>query len=66
MPKPSKIWFSAVTFVLAEVLFYTGGFFLGAELFNKYKSLFDPRKWFNKNQNGSKAVIEDIDSSNKL
>jgi hypothetical protein len=41
-----KIWFSTFSFITAEALFYTGGFFLGKEIFSKYKSFFNPKNWF--------------------
>jgi hypothetical protein len=43
-----KIWFSTLSFITAEVLFYTGGFLLGKEMFSKYKSYLNPKNWFNK------------------
>ena len=44
--KEEKIWFTTFSFVTAEALFYTGGFFLGKELFGKYKSYLNPKHWF--------------------
>jgi hypothetical protein len=41
-----KIWFTTFSFITAEVLFYTGGFLLGKEMFNKYKSRLNPKNWF--------------------
>ena len=43
--REEKIWFTTLSFVTAEVLFYTGGFLLGKEMFNKYKSYLNPKKW---------------------
>jgi len=43
-----KIKFTSISFVIAEVLFYSGGFLLGKEIFNKYKSWFNPKNWFKK------------------
>ena len=43
--REEKIWFTTFSFITAEVLFYTGGFFLGKELFNKYKSYLNPKRW---------------------
>lgn len=37
---------STTALVVMEVLFYAGGFLLGKELFNKYKSKLNPVKWF--------------------
>ena len=44
--RDKKIWFTTFSFITAEVLFYTGGFLLGKEMFNKYKSYFNPKNWF--------------------
>lgn len=56
--KEEKIWFTTFSFVTAEVLFYTGGFLLGKEMFNKYKSYLNPKIWvkglnFDKNKKSS-------------
>jgi hypothetical protein len=53
-----KIKLSTITFILAEVLFYIGGFLLGKEIFNKYKAYFNPKNWFKK-----KAEIVAIDEN---
>ncbi len=44
----NKIKFTSISFIIAELLFYSGGFLLGKEIFNKYKSYFNPKNWFNK------------------
>lgn len=43
--REEKIWFTTFSFIAAEVLFYTGGFLLGKEMFNKYKSYLNPKNW---------------------
>lgn len=43
--KKDKILFTTVSFIIAEVLFYTGGFLLGKEIFNKYRSYLNPKNW---------------------
>ena len=48
MESAIKIKLSTILFISAEVLFYTGGFLLGKEVFNKYKSYFNPKNWFKK------------------
>lgn len=48
----AKITFTTVTLIVAEVLFWGGGLFVGKELFAKYKSYFNPKNWFgNKEKN---------------
>jgi hypothetical protein len=42
----TKVIGLSAAFIAMEVLFYVGGFFVGKELFKKYKSYLDPRKWF--------------------
>ena len=44
--KNQKILFTTVSFITAEVLFYTGGFLLGKEMFSRYKSYLNPKNWF--------------------
>ena len=48
-----KIVFTTISFITAEVLFYTGGFLLGKEMFNKYKSYLNPKNWFKKKKEGA-------------
>jgi hypothetical protein len=55
-----KITLSTVFFILAEVLFYLGGFLIGKEMFNKYKYWFNPVNWFKKRP----AELELEESSN--
>ena len=42
----TKITISTIVFIVAEITFYGGGFLLGKELFTKYKSYLNPKKWF--------------------
>lgn len=44
----TKITVSTIIFIIAEVIFWSGGILLGKELFTKYKSYLDPRNWFSK------------------
>jgi hypothetical protein len=60
-----KITFTSISFVLAEVLFYTGGFFLGKEIFYKYKAWFNPGNWFKKKNSGS-VPIEMVDNDKTI
>ena len=50
-----KVTVGTIVFVLAEVLFYTGGFLVGKELFHKYKSYMNPKNWFKKKDNIEKS-----------
>ncbi len=40
-----KIAVSTVLLVVGEISFWLGGFLLGKELFNKYKSYLNPKNW---------------------
>jgi len=44
----TKITLTTIVFITAEVTFYSGGFFLGKELFIKYKDKLNPKHWFKK------------------
>lgn len=46
--KPLKIKLTSASFIIAEVLFYSGGFLVGKEMFSKYKSFLNPKNWFTK------------------
>jgi len=41
-----KVIGSTTAFISMEVLFWTGGLLVGKELFKKYKSYLNPKKWF--------------------
>jgi len=44
----TKITITTIIIVLGEITFWVGGILLGKELFNKYKSYFNPMNWFRK------------------
>ncbi len=46
-----KVIGSSAAFVAMEVFFWVGGFLLGKELFTRYKSYLDPRRWFKGKKN---------------
>lgn len=46
----TKVIGASSAFIAMEVLFYAGGFLVGKELFIKYKSYLDPRRWFKKKE----------------
>jgi len=47
----SKVTITTVTFIIAEITFWSGGILLGKELFSKYKSYLNPKNWFSKKVN---------------
>lgn len=48
MESKVKVTLSTISLVLGEVLFWAGGLLVGKELFSKYKSYLNPKKWFRK------------------
>ena len=48
MEAKSKITLSTISLIAGEVLFWSGGILVGKELFMKYKSYFNPKNWFKK------------------
>ena len=48
----TKVIGASAAFIAMEVLFYVGGFFVGKELFVKYKSYLNPKSWFKRKQSG--------------
>ena len=44
----TKITITTILIVIAEVTFWSGGLFVGKELFTKYKSYFNPKNWVKK------------------
>jgi hypothetical protein len=47
IPTAYKIGIAAIELIVAEVLFWIGGFLVGKELFAKYKKYLNPKNWFN-------------------
>jgi hypothetical protein len=43
-----KLTITTVDFILAEVLFYSGGLLVGKEVFTKYRQYLNPKNWFKK------------------
>jgi hypothetical protein len=41
----TKVIASTTSFILMEVVFWTGGLLVGKELFIRYKSYFNPKNW---------------------
>jgi hypothetical protein len=52
-----KITYTSISFVIAEVLFYSGGFLVGKEVFKKYKAYFTPVNWFKKKKVETKEDV---------
>ena len=48
LPTKTKLIASTTSFLLMEVVFWSGGLLVGKELFTKYKKQLDPRNWFKK------------------
>ena len=50
LPTKTKVIASTTSFILMELVFWSGGLLVGKELFTKYKKQLDPRNWFKKKQ----------------
>jgi hypothetical protein len=50
LPVKAKVILVTASVILMEVVFWTGGFLVGKELFTKYKALLNPKNWFNKTE----------------
>jgi len=48
MEAKTKITLSTISLIIGEILFWSGGILVGKELFIKYKSYFNPKNWFKK------------------
>ncbi|MDE5420477.1 transporter suffix domain-containing protein [Labilibaculum sp. DW002] len=48
MEAKTKITLSTISLIIGEILFWSGGILVGKELFGKYKSYFNPKNWFKK------------------
>ncbi|KAF0235652.1 MAG: hypothetical protein FD181_3363 [Prolixibacteraceae bacterium] len=48
LPTKTKVIASAVSLVLMEIVFWSGGLLVGKELFTKYKQQLNPINWFKK------------------
>ena len=46
MEPKQKITLTTIIIVTGEVVFWSGGLLVGKEMFNKYKSYFNPKNWF--------------------
>jgi hypothetical protein len=47
IPTAYKAGIATIGFIIAEALFWIGGFLVGKELFIKYKKYLNPKNWFN-------------------
>lgn len=57
LPTKTKVIASTTSFILMEVVFWSGGLLVGKELFTKYKQKLDPRTWFKKKN--KKAITKE-------
>jgi hypothetical protein len=53
LPTKTKVIGSTVSFVLMEIVFWSGGLLVGKELFTRYKKQLNPVNWFKKKQSDS-------------
>ena len=51
-----KIAISSISFIGGEICFWVGGALIGKELYYKYKSKLNPKKWFEKTKTESEII----------
>ena len=58
IPTRTKVIASTTSFILMEVVFWSGGLLVGKELFTKYKKQLNPKNWFSKNKTKDSESME--------
>ncbi|HSM49005.1 MAG TPA: transporter suffix domain-containing protein [Draconibacterium sp.] len=58
LPTKTKVIASTVSFILMEIVFWSGGLLVGKELFTKYKNHMNPKNWFQKNKSSENDVVQ--------
>jgi hypothetical protein len=58
LPTKTKVIASTVSFILMEIVFWSGGLLVGKELFTKYKNQMNPKNWFQKNKSSENDVVQ--------
>jgi membrane-anchored protein YejM (alkaline phosphatase superfamily) len=53
LPTKTKVIAATISFVLMEIVFWSGGLLVGKELFTRYKKQLNPVNWFKKKQSDS-------------
>ncbi len=48
LPAKTKVVAATASFIMMEVVFWTGGLLVGKELFTRYKKRLNPVNWFKK------------------
>jgi hypothetical protein len=48
LPTKTKVVAATASFIMMEVVFWTGGLLVGKELFTRYKKRLNPMGWFTK------------------
>ncbi len=50
LPAKTKVVAATASFIMMEVVFWTGGLLVGKELFTHYKKRLNPVNWFKRNK----------------
>jgi hypothetical protein len=50
LPAKTKVAGATASFIMMEVVFWTGGLLVGKELFTRYKKRLNPMNWFKKRE----------------
>lgn len=48
LPAKTKVILATASFIMMEIVFWTGGLLVGKELFIRYKRQLNPVNWFNR------------------
>jgi hypothetical protein len=50
LPARTKVVAASASFIMMEIVFWTGGLLVGKELFTRYKQRLNPMNWFKKRE----------------
>jgi hypothetical protein len=53
IPAKTKLIAASASFIMMEIVFWSGGLLVGKELFMKYKKQMNPLTWFRRNKKES-------------
>ncbi len=53
LPAKTKLIAASASFIMMEIVFWSGGLLVGKELFVKYKKQMNPLTWFRRNKQES-------------
>ncbi len=57
LPVKTKVIASTTSFILMEIVFWSGGLLVGKELFTRYKKKLNPVSWFRKSTTSTEENV---------